>query len=189
MGKIIISQNVTLDGVVQDPTGDEGFDRGGWFNEMSDTDRAAWAKVEYEEAVAASAMLLGRRSYEYFAGRWTDRPGDWADRLREMPKYVISSTLTDPRWPNTTVLGGNPLPAVATLKDTIDGDIVVYASAQLVHPLIDTNLADELRLMIYPALLGAGGRVFGPTSGSKPLRLVDTRTVGDSLALLIYRLV
>jgi len=188
MGKIIISENITLDGVVQDPTGEGGFDRGGWFDQIADADRAAWAKVEYEEALAASALLLGRRSYDYFATRWADRPGEWADRLRELPKYVISTTLEDPQWSNTTVLPGDALTATKELKDSLDGEIVVYASRPLVHTLIEHDLADEVRLMIYPTALGGGDRLFGETTGAKSMHLVDARTVGDSLAFLTYRL-
>jgi dihydrofolate reductase len=189
MGKIIISENITLDGVVQDPTGEDGFDRGGWFDGISDTDRGAWAKVEYEEALAASALLLGRRSYDYFATRWTTRPGEWADRLRELPKYVISTTLQDPQWPNTTVLsGGDALTAAKELKNSMDGDIVVYASLPLAHTLIEHDLVDEVRLMIYPTALGGGDRLFGETTSAKPMHLVDARTVGDSLAFLTYRM-
>ncbi|GIF46055.1 dihydrofolate reductase [Asanoa ferruginea] len=189
MAKIIISQNITLDGVVQDPTGEGDFDRGGWFNGISDADRTAWAAAEYEEALAASAMLLGRRSYDYFATRWADRPGDWADRLRELPKYVISTTLQDPQWPHTTVLpSGDALTATKELKETLNGEIVVYASLPLARTLIENDLADEVRLMVYPTVLGAGDRLFGETSSAKPMRLVDARTVGDSLAFLTYRL-
>jgi dihydrofolate reductase len=188
MGKIIISENITLDGVVQDPTGEDGFDRGGWFDQIADADRAAWAKVEYEEALAASALLLGRRSYDWFATRWAARPGEWADRLRELPKYVVATTLEDLSWGNTTVLPGDAVTAIRALKDTLDGDIVVYASRQLVHALIEHDLADEVRLMVYPTALGAGDRLFGETTGTKPMRLVDARTVGDSLAFLSYRL-
>jgi len=182
MGKIIVSENVTLDGVGQDPTGEEGFDRGGWFNRISDTDRVAWAKIEQEEAVAAAAMLLGRRSHDWFAARWAERTGDWADRLRAMPKYVVSTTPLDQRMPNSTVLTVADIPA---LKDTVDGDIVVYASRQLVHTLFDRDLVDEVRLMVFPFVLGTGDRVFGTTATA--LRLVDTRPVGDSLAFLTYR--
>ncbi|MEV4619296.1 dihydrofolate reductase family protein [Asanoa sp. NPDC049573] len=187
MGKIIISENITLDGVVQDPTGDDGFDRGGWFDQISDTDRGAWAKVEHEEALAASALLLGRRSYDWFATRWAARPGEWADRLRELPKYVVGTTLDDPRWSNTMLLPGDALTATTALKNTIDGEIVVYASRQLVHTLIEHDLVDEVRLMVYPTALGTGDRLFGETTTAKPMRLADARPIGDSLAFLTYR--
>lgn len=186
MGRIVISENVSLDGVIQDPTGDEDFERGGWFSQMSDKDREAWAKVVFEEALAAEALLLGRRSYEFFAARWPARSGAFADRLNGMLKYVVSSALVDPEWNNTTVVEGNIANEVSTLKKKLDGDIVVYASFQLVHTLIEHNLVDEIRLIIYPSILGAGKRLFGETNAMKSLRLVETRTVGEGLAMLSY---
>jgi dihydrofolate reductase len=186
MGKIIISENVSLDGVVQDPTGEEGFRHGGWFLQMGDKDREEWAKVELGEVLGAEALLLGRRSDEYFAVRWLSRSGEWADRLNSLPKYVVSSTLEDPGWNNSTVLKGDVVNEVSKLKQELNGEIVVYASFQLVHALIEHDLVDELRLMIYPFVLGAGERLFDETSDKKPMRLVDTRTVGDGLAFLTY---
>ncbi len=188
MGRIVVSENVSLDGVIQDPTGDEGFERGGWFNKMGDKDREAWAKVELEEVLRAEALLLGRRSYEFFAARWPARSGALADRLNSMPKYVISSTLVDPEWNHSTVKSGNVANEVSTLKQKLEGDIVIYASFQLVHTLIEHDLVDELRLMIHPSVLGAGKQVFGQTSAMKSLRLVGTRTVGEGLAMLAYEL-
>jgi dihydrofolate reductase len=187
MGKIIISENVSLDGVVQDPTGEEGFRLGGWFGQIGDQDREAWAQVELDEALGAEALLLGRRSYEFFAARWPSRSGEWADRLNSLPKYVVSSTLEAPDWNNSTVLKGDVVNEVAKLRQRVAGDIVVYASGQLVHTLMEHDLVDELRLMIYPFVLGAGERLFGETSDRKPMRLVDTRTVGDGLAFLTYQ--
>jgi dihydrofolate reductase len=187
MGKIIISENVSLDGVVQDPTGEEGFQLGGWFLQIGDKDREAWARVEFGEALRAEAMLLGRRSDEYFAGRWLSRSGEWADRLNSMPKYVVSATLAEPRWGNGTVLSGDVVAEVSKLKRELDGEIVVYASILLVRTLMEHDLVDELRLMIFPVVLGAGQRLFGETSGKKPLRLVSAQPVGDSLALLTYQ--
>jgi dihydrofolate reductase len=189
MGKIVISENVSLDGVIQDPDGNEGFRVGGWFCQIGNNDREAWAKVELNEALGTEALLLGRRSYEFFAARWPSRSGEWADRLNSLPKYVVSSTLEVPDWNNSTVLNGDVENEVSKLKQEVNGDIVVYASGQLVHTLIDHDLADELRLMIYPFVLGAGQRLFGETSDKKPMRLVDTRTVGESLAFLKYQLV
>src|SRR4051812_38615110 len=136
MGRIVISENVTLDGVVQDPTGEEGFTHGGWFSRIAEKAVAEWARVEFEEALAAEALLLGRRSDEYFGPRWTHRSGDWADRLNSLPKYVVSSTLVDARWSNSTVLKGDVVDEVSTLKQELDGEIVVYASRQLVHTLM-----------------------------------------------------
>jgi dihydrofolate reductase len=186
MGKIVISENVSLDGVVQDPTGDEGFRHGGWFGQIGDMDREAWAKVEFDEALRAEALLLGRRSYEFFAARWPSRSGGWADRLNSLPKYVVSSTLTDPHWNNSTVLTGEVVNAVSKLKQELDGEIVVYASCRLVRTLMEHDLVDELRLMVYPVVLGAGERLFGETSDTRSLRLLDTRTVGDGLAYVTY---
>ncbi len=189
MGKIVISTNVSLDGVVQDPDGKEGFTRGGWFVEVGDKDRAAWAKIETDEALRTEAFLLGRRSDEWFAVRWSSRPGEWADRLNSLPKYVVSSTLQEPKWNNSTVLKGDVVSEVSKLKQELDGDIVVYASYQLGRTLIEHDLVDELRLFIYPFVLGAGERLFGETSNKKPLRLVRAQTVGDSLAFLTYEFV
>jgi dihydrofolate reductase len=187
MGKIIISENVTLDGIVQDPNGEEGFGRGGWFPPMGSKDREAWAKLELDEALAAQALLLGRRSDEFFAARWQPRSGEWADRLNSLPKYVVSSTLEKPKWSNSTLIGGDVVDEISKLKQELDGDIVVYASRQLVHTLIEHDLADELRLVVHPIVVGAGKCLFGATSAKKPLRLIDIRTVGDGLALLTYQ--
>ncbi len=187
MGKIVISENVTLDGVIQDPTGDEGFRLGGWFGQVGNKDREAWAKVELGEALGAEALLLGRRSYEFFAARWPSRSGKWADRLNSLPKYVVSLTLEDPDWNNSTVLKGDVVNAVSKLRQKVNGDIVIYASFQLVHTLLEHDLVDELRLVIYPFVLGAGESLFVETSAKKPMRLVDTRTVGDGLAFLAYQ--
>ncbi|WBB91499.1 dihydrofolate reductase family protein [Verrucosispora sp. WMMC514] len=187
MGKIVISENVSLDGVIQDPTGEQDFSRGGWFGQVGDKDREAWAKVERDEALGTEALLLGRRSYEFLAARWPSRSGAWADRLNSLPKYIVSSTLEDPDWNNSTILKGDVVNEVSKLKQRVDGDIVVYASGQLVHTLIEHDLVNELRLMIYPVVLGAGKRLFGETSHKKPMRLVDTRTVGDGLAFLTYQ--
>jgi dihydrofolate reductase len=189
MGKIIISENVSLDGVVQDPTGEEGFRHGGWFSRVDDRDREEAAKVLLDEALGTEAMLLGRRSYEFLAARWPSRSGALADRLNSKPKFIVSSTLQDPAWNNSTVLKGDAVSEVSKLNQQLAGDIVVAASAQLVHTLIEHDLADELRLMIYPVVLGAGKRLFGETSDKKPMRLIDTRTVGDTLAYLTYKLV
>jgi dihydrofolate reductase len=187
MGKIIISENVSLDGVIQDPAGDEGFQRGGWVGRVGDRGREEAAQVLLEEALGTEAMLLGRRSYEFLAARWPSRTGALADRLNSKPKYVVSSTLQDPAWNNTTVLKGNVVNEVSKLKQQLAGDIVVPASFQLVRTLIEHDLADELRLMIYPVVLGAGERLFGETSDKKSLRLISTRTVGNDLAYLTYQ--
>jgi dihydrofolate reductase len=189
MGKIVISTNVSLDGVVQDPDGAEGFRLGGWFGQFGGKDLEEWAKVEFEEALGAEALLLGRRSDEWFGTRWSSRPGEWADRLNSLPKYVVSSTLEHPRWNNSTVLKGDVVTEVSKLKQELDGDILVYASYQLGRTLIEHDLVDELRLFVFPVVLGAGERLFGETSDKKAMRLVGTRTVGDGLVFVTYELV
>jgi dihydrofolate reductase len=188
MGTIVVSENVTLDGVMQDPRGEEGTGRGDWFAWLGEKDRRAWGEALLAEAQAADALLLGRRSYEYFAARFPSRSGAWADRLNSMPKYVVSSTLDDAdAWTNSTVLKGDVVREVSALKEEVDGEIVVYASGGLVRALIEHDLVDELRLMTYPFLAGAGERLFGGTSAVKPMRLVGTSVVGEGLALLTYR--
>jgi dihydrofolate reductase len=189
MGKIVITTNVSLDGVVEDPDGQEGFKLGGWFGQFGGDDLEAWAKVETEEALGAQALLLGRRSDEWFATRWQDRGGEWADKLNSLPKYVVSASLKDPRWSNSTVLAGDVVDAVSKLKRQVDGEILVYASYQLVHALIEHDLADELRLVIFPVVLGGGQRLFGETSDAKRLRLAETRTIGHGLAFVTYEIV
>ena len=191
MGKIVISgpQNVSLDGVVQDPDGKEGFTLGGWFGQFGGKDLEEWNKVALDEALHAEAWLLGRSSYEFFGARWRPRSGELADRLNSMPKYVVSSTLEEPDWDNTTILKGDVVAEVSKLKLELDGEIVVPASYQLGRTLIDHDLADELRLVVFPVVLGAGERLFGQTSDKKPMRLVDARTIGDGLAFLTYQFV
>jgi dihydrofolate reductase len=189
MGKIVISTNVSFDGVVQDPDGAEGFRLGGWFGQFGGKDLEEWAKVEFEEALGTEALLLGRRSDEWFAARWLSKSGEWADRLNSLPKYVVSSTLQEPKWSNSTVLRGDVVSEVSKLKQELDGDIVVYASYQLGRTLIEHDLVDELRLFVYPVVLGAGERLFGETSGQKPMRLIDAKTIGDGLAFLTYEFV
>jgi len=186
MGKIVISTNASLDGVVQDPDGEEGFSRGGWFGRYGGKDLDEWAKAEYAEALGTSALLLGRTSDEWFGTRWASRPGEWADRLNSLPKYVVSATLQDPQWTNVTVLTGSVVDAVTRLKQEVDGDIVVYASYQLARTLIEHDLVDELRLFVFPVVVGQGKRLFGETSGVKPLRLTGSRTLGDGLVFLTY---
>ena len=185
MGKIIISENVSLDGVIQDPVGDEGFRHGGWIGRIGDRSRDEAARVALDEALGTEAMLLGRRSYEFLAARWPARTGALADRLNSKPKYVVSSTLEGPEWNNTTVLKGDAVSEVSTLKQQLAGDIVVAASFQLLPTLLEHDLVDELRLMIYPVVLGSGRRLFGEISANKLMRLVGNETV-DDLAFLTY---
>ena len=189
MAKIVVSENITLDGVVEDPTGEEGFRHGGWFNRIGDGDRTAWAKEGLDEALRAEAFLLGRRSYEYLAARWPSRTGEWADRLNGMPKYVVSSTLAAPDWNNSTVLSGEPVAEVSRLKQALDGEIILPASYQLARKLIEHDLVDELRLVVFPFVLGTGERLFGATSDARSLRLRATRTLGAGLAHLSYEVV
>ena len=189
MAKIIITTNVSLDGVVEDPDGAEGFGRGGWFVQAGGKNLEEWGKVEYAEALDTAALLLGRRSDDWFGTRWAARPGAFADRLNQLPKYVVSATLRDPRWTNVTVLTGDVTDEVTKLKRELDGDIVVYASYQLGRALIEHDLVDELRLFVFPVVVGAGERLFGQTTGAKPFRLADSRTVGDGLVLLTYEAV
>ncbi len=189
MGKIVITTNITLDGFVQDPDGQEGSRLGGWFGQFGGKDLEEWAEVETAEALGADALLLGRRSDEWFATRWLTRSGAWADKLNAMPKYVVSSTLKDPKWSNSTVIEGDAASEVSKLKQEIIGEILVYASYQLVHTLIEHDLVDEFRLVIFPVVLGAGERLFGETTDRKPLRLVNTTTIGDGLAFVTYEAV
>jgi dihydrofolate reductase len=186
MGRIIVSENVSLDGVFEDPAGVEGFSRGGWIGRIGDRGREEAAKVALDEALGAEALLLGRRSYEFLAARWPSREGEFAERLNSLPKYVVSSTLEDPEWNNTTVLNGHAVNEAEMLKQDVDGEIVVAASIQLVRTLIEHDLVDELRLMVYPVVLGAGNRLFGETSAMRPMRLLGTRAVAGDLAYLTY---
>ncbi len=187
MGKIIITTNASLDGVVQDPDGEEGFKRGGWFTRSGGTDLAAWTRHETDETLRAEALLLGRRSDEWFATRWASRAGEWAGKLNSMPKYVVSSTIDQARWGNSTVLRGDLVSEVSELKRRIAGEILVYASYQLGHALIEHDLVDELRLVVFPVVVGDGRRLFGQTGDEKPMRLVDARPIGESLAYVAYR--
>src|SRR6202047_450752 len=194
MGKIVISTNVSLDGVVQDPDGAEGFRLGGWFGQFGGQDLEAWRKVSLDEArgaeaLGAEALLLGRRSDEWFATRWASRTGEWADRLNGLPKYVVSATLEEAKWGNSTVLKGDVVSEVSALKERLDGEIVVYASYQLERTLLEHDLVDELRLTVFPVTLGTGQRLFGETGNKKPMRLVGTRNVGVGLVLLSYEMV
>jgi dihydrofolate reductase len=184
MGKIVVSDNVSLDGVIQDPAGDEGFSRGGWVGLIKD--RPGANMLALDVALGTEALLLGRRSYEWMAGRWPFRGGELADRLNSMPKYVVSSTLEDAEWNNSEVLRGDVVDEVSKLKRGLDGEVVVVASFQLVRMLMEHDLVDELRLKIYPVVLGAGERLFGETSDKKRMRLVNTQTIDDEVAFLTY---
>ena len=194
MGKIVISANVTLDGVVQDPDGQEDFERGGWFHQfVGAKDLEAWVANETAEIRGAEALLLGRRSFEWFASRAPSMAArvspQWADRMHSLPKYVVSSTLEHPQWVNSTVLGGDAVKQVSELQRKVDGDILVYGSYQLVRTLMQQNLAHELRLVVFPVVLGTGLRIFDEASDKKPLRLLDTRRIGDGLVSCTYEFV
>lgn len=184
MGRIVVTEFISLDGVIEDPGGSEDFKHGGWSFEISRGDEGD--KFKLDEALEADALLLGRRTYEGFAAAWPSREGEFADKFNNMPKYVVSSTLKDPEWTNTTVLGDDLAAEVSRLKAEVDGDIVVHGSAQLVQGLVDQGLVDELRLMVFPVVLGAGKRLFGETSDKRPLRLSDSKIVGDGVAILTY---
>jgi dihydrofolate reductase len=187
MGKIVISQNVTLDGVVEDPTGEQGFKHGGWWVQVGSNDREGFYGAALDEVLRAEALLLGRRSYQYFAARRPSRTGGLADRMNSIPKYVVSSTLEAADWNNSTVVTGDAMQEVSNLKERLDGEIVVPGSLQLVRALLGNGLADELRLLVYPYALGAGERLFGEMTDKLPLRLVANRTVGDGLPYLTYQ--
>jgi dihydrofolate reductase len=185
MGRIVVTEFVSLDGVMEDPGGSEDFEYGGWSFEFSRGDEGD--KFKLDETLDSEALLLGRVTYEGFAAAWPSRDGEFADKFNSMPKYVVSSTLQDPEWNNSTVLKGDLVEEVSKLKQESDGDIVVHGSAQLVQALIEQGLVDELRLMVFPVVLGKGKRVFGDTSDKKPLRLADSKTVGDGVAILVYQ--
>jgi dihydrofolate reductase len=185
MARIVVTEFVSLDGVMEDPGGAEDFRHGGWsfeFNRGEEGDR-----FKLDEALASEALLLGRVTYEGFAAAWPSRDGEFADKFNSMPKYVVSSTLDSPEWTNTTVLNGDVKEDVAKLKDDRSGDIVVHGSAKLVQALLADGLVDELRLMVFPVVLGSGKRLFGETNDKRPLRLVDSRTVGDGVSILVYQ--
>ncbi len=187
MGTMVVFENISLDGVTQDPTGEEGFSGADWRAALSPSDQAAWGKLILDDALGAQALLLGRRSYEFFATRYPSRTGPLAERINGMPKYVVSSTLTNLDWANSTVLRGDVVASVSALKAEIDGELRVYASTRLAHTLIAHDLVDEVRLAVFPLVMGAGDRLFDPTADRRGLRLVDTRGVGDGVVHLTYR--
>jgi dihydrofolate reductase len=186
VGRIVVTEFVSLDGVVEAPGGGEDFRHGGWSFEISRGDEGD--KFKLDETLSSEALLLGRVTYEGFAAAWPTRDGEFADKFNTMPKYVVSSTLEDPEWNNTTVLKGDVADEVGKLKQKQDGDIVVHGSPRLVQTLIDHDLVDEFRLMVFPVVLGSGKRLFGETSDKKPLRLVDSKVVGDGVTILVYAL-
>jgi dihydrofolate reductase len=185
MGRIVVTEFVSMDGVMEDPGGAESFRHGGWSFEVSRGDEGD--KFKLDETMASDALLLGRATYEGFAEAWPSRDGEFADKFNAMPKYVVSATLENPEWTNSTVLEGDLGEAVAKLKQEHEGDIVVHGSATLVQALVENGLVDELRLMVYPVVLGTGKRVFGETSDKRRFELVDSKVVGDGVVILVYR--
>jgi dihydrofolate reductase len=184
MGRIVVTEFVSLDGVMEAPGGGEDYKHGGWTFEISRGEEGD--KFKLDETMASEALLLGRLTYEGFAAAWPSREGEFADKFNSMPKYVVSSTLKDPDWSNTKVLDGELADDVAKLKEQHDGDIVVHGSAQLVQALLENDLVDELRLMVFPVVLGTGKTLFGETSDKKTLQLRDSTIVGDGVAILVY---
>ena len=184
MGKVVVSQFITVDGVVEDPGGSENLDRGGWAFEFDRGDEGDAFKMD--ELTKSDALLLGRTTYEGFAAAWPSRSGDpFSEKFNSMPKYVVSSTLEDPEWNNSTVLAGDLSAAVTELREKFDGDILVNGSVQLVRELGELGLVDEYRLMVFPTVLGGGKRLFGETAATAPLRLTESRPAGETL-ILIY---
>jgi len=184
MGRIVVTEFVSLDGVMEAPGGGEDYKHGGWTFEIDRGEEGNKFKVD--ETLGAEALLLGRRTYEGFAAAWPSREGEFADKFNGMPKYVVSSTLENPEWNNSTVLKGDLVEEVSRLRDTAAGDVYVQGSAQLVQALVEHDLVDELRLMVFPVVLGSGKRLFDTTSDKKPLRLSDSKTVGDGVTILVY---
>ena len=184
MAKIVITEFLSLDGVMEGPGGDNDFVRGAWSFEFDRGEEGNQFKSE--ETLDAAALLLGRTTYEGFAAAWPSREGEFADKFNNMPKYVVSSTLENPDWTNTTVLRGDLAEELARIKDEVEGDVVVHGSAQLAAALIEADLVDELRLMVFPVVLGTGKRLFGQTSDSKKLKLRRSQSVGDGVLLLVY---
>jgi dihydrofolate reductase len=186
MAKIVVTEFISIDGVLEDPGGAEGFKYGGWSFEFNRGEEGDQFKLD--ETMASDALLLGRRTYEGFADAWPQRDGEFADKFNQMPKYVVSATLSDPSWTNTTVIGTDLDTEVPKLRDAHEGDVVVHGSAQLAQSLIERDLVDELRLMVFPVVLGSGKRLFGETSEKKTLELADSRPVGDDgVVVLTYR--
>ena len=184
MGRIVVTEFVSLDGVMEAPGGGESFRHGGWSFEINRGDEGD--KFKLDETLSSEALLLGRVTYEGFAAAWPSREGEFADKFNTMPKYVVSSTLEGPEWNNSTVLKGDVAEEVAKLRQEQDGDIVVHGSARLVQTLVEHDLVDEFRLMVFPVVLGSGKRLFGETSDKKALRLVNSKMVGDGVAILVY---
>lgn len=185
MGRIVVTEFVSLDGVIEDPGGSETFRHGGWSFEISRGDEGD--KFKLDEVFSSEALLLGRVTYEGFAAAWPSREGEFADKFNSMPKYVVSTTLEDPEWNNSTVIKGDVAEEVSKLKEQLDGDVVIHGSATLVQSLVEDDLVDEYRLMVFPIVLGSGKRLFGDSSDASALRLVGSEPVGpDGVVILTY---
>jgi dihydrofolate reductase len=185
MGRIVVSEFMSLDGVAEAPGGDDNFVRGAWTFEFDRGPEGDQFKMD--ETVNTAAMLLGRRTYDGFAAAWPGREGEFADRFNALPKYVVSSTLTNPSWTNTTVLSGDAVDAIRKLRDEISGDILVHGSVSLVQTLVQNDLVDELRIMLFPVVLGTGMKLFGETTDAKKFRLAESKMIGDGVAIMIYQ--
>jgi len=184
MGRIVVTEFVSLDGVMEAPGGGEAFKHAGWTFKIGRGKEGE--KFKLDETLSSAALLLGRVTYEGFAAAWPSMKNEFADKFNSMPKYVVSSTLEKAAWNNSTVLRGNVVEEVSKLRQKLNGDIVVHGSARLVQTLVEHDLVDELRLMVFPIILGTGKRLFGDTSDKKRLRLTESKTVGDGVAILIY---
>jgi dihydrofolate reductase len=185
VGRIVVTVFISVDGVVEDPGGAEDFKHSGWSFEIERGEEGNQFKLD--ETMSSEALLLGRKTYEGFAKAWPSREGEFADKFNSMPKYVVSSTVKDPEWTNSTVLEGDVVQSVTKLREELAGDIVVHGSVMLTQTLLEHDLVDELRLMVFPVVLGTGKRLFGETSDKKPLRLVDSKVVGDGVTILVYQ--
>jgi len=188
MGKVVVTEFITIDGVIQDPGGSREMERGGWSFEFDRGEEGEQFKLK--ELMDSDAQLLGRITYEGFAAAWPKMKDDagFADRMNSMPKYVVSTTITDPEWENTTVISDNVADQVAKLKDQYEGDILIAGSAKLVQSLVEADLVDEWRLMVFPEILGEGKRLFEGGLPRRKLKLTDERPLGpDGIRLLTYQ--
>ncbi len=185
MGRIVVTEFVSLDGVIEAPGGGEDFEHAGWTFQIDRGEDGD--KFKTDETMSSEALLLGRVTYDGFAAAWPNMQGDFADKFNSMPKYVVSSTLADPPWTGSTVISGDVVAEIRRLREESDGDLVVHGSASLVQTLIENDLVDELHLMVFPVVLGKGKRLFGDTTAKKPMRLTDSKVVGDGVAILIYQ--
>jgi dihydrofolate reductase len=183
MGRIVVTEFISLDGVIEAPGGGEGYKHDGWTFEFDRGDEGNTFK--FDEVTEAEAQLLGRHTYDGFAAAWPSREGEFADLFNSMPKYVVSTTLESADWNNTRIL--RSLDDVAKTKEELDGIMLVAGSAQLVQGLLEHDLVDELRLMVFPVVLGTGKRLWGETSDKKQFELAETKTVGEGIAILTFR--